>query len=177
MIRGTFANPRIRNLLVGGLEGGWTVLQPDGRRATIDEAAREYTASRTPLVVFAGTEYGSGSSRDWAAKGTALLGVRVVVARSFERIHRSNLVMMGVLPCELPDKVDAASLRLTGDEVVDVGRLDRLAPRSEVTLRIHRRDGTAAELRLRVRIDTPAELEIYENGGILPHVFRKILEG
>jgi aconitate hydratase len=177
MIRGTFANPRIRNLLVPGVEGGWTVLQPGGRRATIDEAARAYAASRTPLVVFAGAEYGSGSSRDWAAKGTALLGVRVVVARSFERIHRSNLVMMGVLPCELPEGIDAGSLGLTGDEIVDVVGLDALAPRGEATLRLHQRDGTVAEIRLRVRIDTPAELEIYENGGILPRVFRKFLEG
>jgi aconitate hydratase A / 2-methylisocitrate dehydratase len=177
MIRGTFANPRIRNLLVTGLEGGWTAFQPGGRRLTIDEAAREYAASRTPLVVFAGTEYGSGSSRDWAAKGTALLGVRVVVARSFERIHRSNLVMMGVLPCELPEGIDAGSLRLTGDELVDVVGLDALAPRGEATLRLHRQDGTVAEIRLRVRIDTPDELETYENGGILPRVFRTFLEG
>jgi aconitate hydratase len=174
MIRGTFANPRIRNLLVPGVEGGWTALQPGGRRASIDEAAREYAASGTPLVVFAGTEYGSGSSRDWAAKGTALLGVRAVVARSFERIHRSNLVMMGVLPCELLEDVE---LGLDGGEIVDIVGLARLDPRGEATLRLRRRDGTSAEVQLRVRIDTPAELELYRHGGILPYVFRKFLEG
>jgi aconitate hydratase len=174
MIRGTFANPRIRNLLVPGVEGGWTALQPGGRRASIDEAAREYAASGTPLVVFAGTEYGSGSSRDWAAKGTSLLGVRAVVARSFERIHRSNLVMMGVLPCELLEGVE---LGLDGGELVDIVGLARLAPRGEATLRLRRRDGTSAEVQLRVRIDTPAELELYRHGGILPYVFRKFLEG
>jgi aconitate hydratase len=174
MIRGTFANPRIRNLLVPGVEGGWTALQPGGRRASIHEAAREYAASGTPLVVFAGTEYGSGSSRDWAAKGTALLGVRAVIARSFERIHRSNLVMMGVLPCELPEGVE---LGLEGTEIVDIVDLARLAPRDEATLRLRRRDGTVVEVQVRVRIDTPAELELYRHGGILPYVFRKFLEG
>jgi aconitate hydratase len=174
MIRGTFANPRIRNLLVPGVEGGWTVLQPGGRRASIDEAAREYATAGTPLVVFAGAEYGSGSSRDWAAKGTALLGVRAVVARSFERIHRSNLVMMGVLPCELPEGAD---LGLGGDEIVDITGLAHLAPRGEATVRLRRRDGTAAEVQVRVRIDTPVELELYRNGGILPYVYRRFLEG
>jgi aconitate hydratase A / 2-methylisocitrate dehydratase len=174
MIRGTFANPRIRNLLVPGVEGGWALLQPSGRRTSIDEAAREYAAAGTPLVVFAGTEYGSGSSRDWAAKGTALLGVRAVVARSFERIHRSNLVMMGVLPCEMPEGAD---LRLDGDEIVDITGLAHLAPRGEATVRLRRRDGSAAEVQVRVRIDTPVELDLYRHGGILPYVFRRFMEG
>jgi aconitate hydratase len=175
MIRGTFANPRIRNLLVPGIEGGWTTVHPSARRVSFHEAALEYAAAGTPLVVFAGAEYGSGSSRDWAAKGTALLGVRAVIARSFERIHRSNLVMMGVLPCELPEGVDAGSLGIDGSEIVDVVGLELLVARGNATLRVRRADGSAQELELRVRIDTPVELELYRHGGILPFVLRRFL--
>jgi aconitate hydratase len=175
MVRGTFANVRIRNLMVPDVEGGVTVHQPSGRRMPIYDAAMEYQREGRPLVVVAGTEYGTGSSRDWAAKGTALLGVRAVVARSFERIHRSNLVGMGVLPCQLPDGVTAATLGLDGTESYDVlGIGAGLEPRQRARLAVRRRDGRSEEVPLTVRIDTPIEVEYFRAGGILPYVLRQL---
>ncbi len=176
MVRGTFANVRIRNLMLPGVEGGVTLHQPDGRRMSIHEASVEYARERVPLCILAGQEYGSGSSRDWAAKGPALLGVRFVVARSFERIHRSNLVGMGVLPCQLPEGVSAQSLGLDGSETYDLlGVAGPVAPRQQARLAIHRRDGGAEEVPVTVRIDTPVEAEYHRHGGILPYVLRQIL--
>ncbi len=176
MVRGTFANVRLRNLLVPGSEGGVAVHQPSGERLSIFDAASRYAAEGVPLLVFAGHEYGTGSSRDWAAKGTRLLGVRAVVARSFERIHRANLVGMGVLPLQLPDGVDAAALRLDGRERFDLPGVEAaLAPRQAVRLRIHRASGAVDEVPLTLRVDTPAEVEHLRHGGILPFVLRQLL--
>ncbi len=175
MIRGTFANIRIRNLLVPGTEGGVTRHLPDGRRMTVHEAAMQYKAEGVPLLIFAGAEYGAGSSRDWAAKGTQLLGVRAVLAASFERIHRSNLVGMGVLPLELPAGQTWETLGLTGDETFDIPDLDDgLQPRAELTVSAASPDGAKRTFRVRVLIDTPVELEYYRHGGILPAVLRKL---
>jgi aconitate hydratase len=176
MVRGTFANVRIRNLMVPGVEGGVTVLQPEGRRLPIHDAAVEYARRGVPLAIIAGQEYGTGSSRDWAAKGTALLGVRFVVARSFERIHRSNLVGMGVLPCQFPEGVSAQTLGLDGTETFDlVGVSGRLSARQQATLVVHRKEGRREQVELTVRIDTPIETEYYRHGGIMPYVLRQIV--
>ena len=176
MTRGTFANVRIRNLMVPGEEGGITVYQPHGDRLSIYEAAIKYQAAGIPLLVLAGQEYGSGSSRDWAAKGTRLLGVRAVVAQSFERIHRSNLVGMGVLPCQFPEGVSARSLALDGTELFDLtGIAEGVRPRAEVTLTIRRADGRSEDVPLRARIDTPIESDYYSHGGILPYVLRNLI--
>jgi aconitate hydratase A / 2-methylisocitrate dehydratase len=176
MTRGTFANVRIRNLMVPEVEGGVTVYQPHGERMSIYDAAIKYQAARIPLLVFAGQEYGSGSSRDWAAKGTRLLGVCAVIAQSFERIHRSNLVGMGVLPCQFPDGTSARSLRLDGTEVFDVTGVEAGArPRGTVTLTIRRTDGTVEQVPLRTRIDTSIESDYYRHGGILPYVLRLLV--
>ncbi|MGD0898997.1 MAG: aconitate hydratase AcnA [Thermoguttaceae bacterium] len=175
MTRGTFANIRIRNLLAPGTEGGVTRHLPDGRAMTIYDAAMEYQAEGTPLVVLAGTEYGTGSSRDWAAKGSYLLGIRAVLAASFERIHRSNLVGMGILPLELPPGKTWQSLGLTGEEVYDLPGLDdSLRPGAELTVRALAADGAIHEFPAKVRIDTPVELEYYRNGGVLQAVLRKL---
>jgi aconitate hydratase len=176
MVRGTFANVRIRNLLLPGSEGGVTAIQPSGARTSIYDAAVEYERRGTPLLVFAGLEYGTGSSRDWAAKGTALLGVRAVVARSFERIHRANLAGMGVLPCQLPEGVSAQTLGIDGTETFDLVGLEKLSPRQRATLVVRRRDGRAEEVPVTVRLDTPIEVEYQLAGGILPYVLRQ-LEG
>jgi len=177
MVRGTFANVRIKNLMVPGVEGGVTVHQPSGERMSIYDAAMRYVAEGTPQIVVAGQEYGTGSSRDWAAKGPRLLGVNVVVARSFERIHRSNLVGMGVLPCQLPEGVSVESLQLDGSETYDVVGLEAgLAPRMPATLVVHRKDGSKAEVPLVVRIDTPIEVGYYQAGGILPYVLKQLLK-
>ncbi len=176
MVRGTFANVRLRNLLAPGSEGGVTVHQPGGERLSIFDAAARYAAEGVPLIVFAGQEYGTGSSRDWAAKGTRLLGVRAVVARSFERIHRANLVGMGVLPFQLPDGVDVAALKLDGTERLDLPGVEgALSPRQPVTLLIRRASGTVDEVPLTLRIDTPAEVEYVRHGGILPYVLRQLI--
>jgi len=170
MLRGTFANIRLRNRLAGGVDGGWTRLQPDGEVMSIYDAAMRYREEETPLVVLAGKEYGSGSSRDWAAKGTALLGVRAVIATSFERIHRSNLVGMGVHPLEFPEGTDAASLELDGSETYDIS-----APNgADVAVRATRTDGSTVEFAARSRIDTPKEHEYFRHGGILPYVLRRL---
>jgi len=175
MVRGTFANVRLKNLMVPGVEGGVTVHQPDGKRMSIHEASLAYQKEGVPLLVIAGNEYGTGSSRDWAAKGTCLLGVRAVVARSFERIHRSNLVGMGVLPCQFPGDISAQSLQLDGSESYDLlGIEGELRPCQEVTLVVHRQQGRREEVPLVLRIDTPIELEYCRHGGILPYVLRQI---
>jgi aconitate hydratase A / 2-methylisocitrate dehydratase len=178
MVRGTFANVRIKNLMVPGVEGGVTIHQPDGERMSIYDAAMKYQQEGVPLVVIAGQEYGTGSSRDWAAKGTGLLGVRAVIAQSFERIHRSNLVGMGVLPCQFKEGTNAASLELDGTETFDViGIGDGVEPREELKLVIHRASGNTEEVPVTLRIDTPIEVDYYRHGGILPYVLRQLLAG
>ncbi|MFI5335628.1 MAG: aconitate hydratase AcnA [Opitutales bacterium] len=175
MTRGTFANVRIKNLMLGGEEGGNTI-GPDGVKTSIHAAALAYQKQGTPLIILAGQEYGTGSSRDWAAKGTNLLGVKVVVAQSFERIHRSNLVGMGVLPLQFKDGVNAASLKLDGTETYDVvGLSPAVKPQQDLRLRITRRDGSKQEIAVACRIDTPIEIEYYQHGGILPYVLRQIV--
>jgi len=175
MVRGTFANVRLRNLMVPGVEGGVTIHQPDGGETSIYEAAMRYAKEKVPLFVIAGEEYGTGSARDWAAKGTRLLGVRAVVAGSFERIHRSNLVGMGVLPCQLPAGVTAATLKLKGDEEFDLLGLDGNArPRQAVTLVIRRKDGTQESVPLVLRLDTPAEIDYVRRGGIMPYILNEL---
>ncbi|MFN3648541.1 MAG: aconitate hydratase [Armatimonadota bacterium] len=175
MVRGTFANVRIKNLMVPGVEGGVTVHQPSGEQMSIYDAAMRYQEEQVPLVIFAGQEYGTGSSRDWAAKGTRLMGVRAVIARSFERIHRSNLVGMGVLPLQFKEGESAGELGLRGDETFDLRGLESLEPRQEVTLVIHAADGGTREVPLTLRIDTPIEVEYYRHGGILPYVLRQLV--
>jgi aconitate hydratase len=176
MTRGTFANVRIRNLMVPDEEGGVTIYQPHGEKVSIYDAAIKYQAAGVPLLVFAGQEYGSGSSRDWAAKGTRLLGVKAVIAESFERIHRSNLVGMGVLPCQFPEGVNARTLGLDGTESFDLTGLEgSIRPRAEVRLTIRREGGETQEQVVRVRIDTPIEADYYKHGGILPFVLRQLV--
>jgi aconitate hydratase len=178
MLRGTFANVRIKNLMVPGSEGGVTFHQPHGDQMSIYDASIRYQAAGIPLVVIAGQEYGTGSSRDWAAKGTKLLGVQAVVAQSFERIHRSNLVGMGVLPCQFKEGTNAASLKLDGTEVFDLTGLESgsVRPRQDVTLVIHRAGGETEEVPVILRIDTPIELDYYQHGGILPYVLRQLIK-
>ena len=176
MTRGTFANVRIKNLMVPGVEGGVTKLQPSGEQMSIYDASMKYQKAGTPLVIIAGTEYGTGSSRDWAAKGTRLLGVKAVIAQSFERIHRSNLVGMGVLPLCFQDGVNAASLHLDGTETYSLrGLSDAIKPRQIVDLEIKRADGKVEKVPLVLRIDTPIEVDYYQHGGILPYVLRQII--
>ena len=182
MTRGTFANVRIKNLMIPPkddgtrVEGGFTVYQPSGELMSIYDACMKYQGEGTPLIVFAGQEYGTGSSRDWAAKGTRLLGVKAVVARSFERIHRSNLVGMGVLPLQFPDGIDAATLGLDGTEIFGVTGLgENIQPRQDVTLTITRKDGKTESLAVKLRIDTPIEVDYYRHGGILPFVLRQLI--
>ena len=176
MVRGTFANVRIKNLLVPGVEGGVTVHQPDGKRMSLYDAAMQYQQEGVPLVVFAGQEYGTGSSRDWAAKGTRLLGVVAVVAQSFERIHRSNLVGMGVIPCQFYEGTSVQSLRLDGTETFDITGLDQtLKPRQNIKLVVRRQNGKIEEVPLKIRVDTPIEVDYYRHGGILPYVLRQLL--
>lgn len=177
MLRGTFANVRIKNLMAPGTEGGVTIHQPSGEQMTVFDAAAKYRASGVPLVVIAGKEYGTGSSRDWAAKGTMLLGVRAVIAESFERIHRSNLIGMGVLPCRFKEGVNARTLQLDGSETYDiVGMKDGIEPREDLMLIIHRKNGEVVNLPLTLRIETPVEVEYYRHGGILPYVTRQLLD-
>jgi len=174
MVRGTFANIRLRNLLVPGVEGGVTVHHPTRERMSIYDAAMKYAAEKTALVVIAGAEYGTGSSRDWAAKGTLLLGIRAVIAKSFERIHRSNLVGMGVLPLQLDAGEDASTLGLTGKETYEIsGVADGLAPGKRLTVKATGEKGTK-EFGVTCRIDTPNELDYYRHGGILPFVLRQL---
>jgi aconitate hydratase len=175
MTRGTFANVRIKNLMVPGVEGGVTIHYPSGEQLAIFDAAMKYAEEGTALVVLAGQEYGTGSSRDWAAKGTKLLGVRAVVAQSFERIHRSNLVGMGVLPLQFDEGTSAVSLGLDGTETFDVVGIEgTLRPRQKATLRISK-NGSSQDVPVTVRIDTPIEVDYYEHGGILPFVLRQLM--
>ncbi len=176
MVRGTFGNIRLRNQLAPGTEGGWTTLLPEGEVSTIYDASVAYCDRGVPLIVLAGKEYGSGSSRDWAAKGTLLLGVKAVIAESYERIHRSNLVNMGILPLRYRDGENAASLKLTGRETFDIlGVADSLAPGGEIRVRVFTADGTMREFKTIARIDTPEELVAFRHGGILPYVLRQLV--
>ena len=181
MMRGTFANVRIKNLMIPQrpdgtrLEGGVTLHQPSGEQMSIYDAAMKYIAEGTPTLVFGGEEYGTGSSRDWAAKGTLLLGVKAVVARSYERIHRSNLVGMGVLPLQFKGSDSVQSLGITGEEQYDVVGLENLRPQQDVTLVIRRKDGSRKEVKVLLRIDTPIEVDYYRHGGIMPYVLRELL--
>ena len=181
MMRGTFANVRIKNLMIPAdaegsrEEGGVTLFQPDQSKMFIYDAAMKYIAENTPTVIFAGEEYGTGSSRDWAAKGTQLLGIKAVVARSFERIHRSNLVGMGVFPLQFKAGQSWQMLGLTGNEMIDVIPHPQLKPQSDATLRITRADGKVQEVIVTLRIDTPIEVDYYQSGGILPYVLRQLL--
>jgi aconitate hydratase len=175
MVRGTFANIRIRNELAPGTEGGVTRYLPTNEVQSIYEASMRYQAEGTSLVVIAGSEYGTGSSRDWAAKGTMLLGVKAVIVASYERIHRSNLVGMGVLPLEFADGATWQSLGLTGEEVIDIPDLSNdLQPRSTIHVTATSADGTTKKIPCVVRIDTPVEMQYYRNGGILPTVLRNL---
>jgi len=182
MMRGTFANVRIKNLMIPAkadgsrVEGGETLFQPSGEQMSIYDAAMKYVAAGTPTVVFGGEEYGTGSSRDWAAKGTQLLGVKAVIARSFERIHRSNLVGMGVLPLQFKGNDSAQSLGIVGDETFDIEGLDgEIKPQQDVTLVIKRANGETKRAKVLLRIDTPIEVDYYKHGGILPFVLRQLL--
>jgi aconitate hydratase len=182
MMRGTFANVRIKNLMLplkadgARVEGGVTVMQPSGEALPIYDAAMKYIAQGTPTVVFGGEEYGTGSSRDWAAKGTQLLGVKAVIAKSFERIHRSNLVGMGVLPCQFKGTDTVASLGINGDEEFDILGVDgAIKPQQDVTLVIKSQDGSRREVKVLLRIDTAIEVDYYRHGGIMPYVLRELL--
>jgi len=173
MMRGTFANIRLRNKLAPGTEGGWTKMQPSGEQTTIYDAAMRYQKDATPLMIIAGKEYGTGSSRDWAAKGTLLLGVKAVIAETYERIHRSNLIGMGVLPLQFLNGESAESLGLTGTESFDVMGLVDGSPK-QVTVLAKAEDGGQKEFQAHVRIDTPKEWDYYNNGGILHYVLRQL---
>jgi aconitate hydratase len=175
MVRGTFANIRLRNLMAPGTEGGLTRFVPSGEQMFIYDASVRYQNENTPLLVIAGKEYGTGSSRDWAAKGTLLLGVSAVIAESFERIHRSNLVGMGVLPLQFKGSDSVESLGIRGDETFDVTGLEHgIRPQMDVKLVIHRKDGSKKEATLLLRIDTPIEVDYFLHGGILPYVLREL---
>ncbi len=176
MIRGTFANIRLKNLMVPGVEGGVTLHRPSGERMPIYDAAQRYAAENVPLLVIAGKEYGTGSSRDWAAKGTRLLGVRAVIAESYERIHRSNLVGMGVLPLQFLPGETRDTLGLTGRETFDIAGVAGLTPKAKLTVTVRREDGSAATFQAVARVDTPVEVEYLAHGGILPAVLRQILK-
>ncbi len=177
MLRGTFANVRIKNLMASPIEGGFTKHQPDGEDMSIYDAAMQYKVENTPLVIFAGKEYGTGSSRDWAAKGTSLMGVKAVVTESYERIHRSNLVGMGVLPLQFKDGESAASHGLDGTETFDLTGFENVdvKPLQDVTLHMTNNQGESRDIILTLRIDTPIEVEYYKNGGILPYVLRQLV--
>jgi aconitate hydratase len=177
MMRGTFGNVRIKNRLVPDKEGNWTIHFPSGQVLSIYDAAMEYQKTGTPLLVFAGKEYGTGSSRDWAAKGTALLGVKAVIAESFERIHRSNLVGMGVLPLTFEAGTTLQGLGLNGTETYSISGLDQLVPGGRVTVRATNEAGNLTEFPAIVRLNSPVELEYLHHGGILPRVLRMFIAG
>jgi aconitate hydratase len=174
MVRGTFANIRIKNEMMGGAEGGYTKHYPGGEELSIYDAAMKYKKEGVPLVVVAGQEYGTGSSRDWAAKGTMLLGVKAVIAESFERIHRSNLVGMGVLPLLFKNGQTRKTLGLTGEEMFDILGLERLSPRMDIKAVVTRPDGKKEEIELLCRVDTADEVNYYKHGGILHYVLRSM---
>ena len=173
MMRGTFANIRIKNEMLDGVEGGYTK-GPDGEQTSIFDAAMAHQENGTPLVIFGGEQYGAGSSRDWAAKGTALLGVKAVIAENFERIHRSNLVGMGVIPFEFTNGDTRKSLGLTGEETVSISGLDTIKPLQEVPCTITIADGSVKEIMIKCRIDTAIEIEYIEHGGVLHYVLRNL---
>jgi aconitate hydratase len=178
-MRGTFANIRIRNEMVPGTEGGYTRHVPSGDELSIYDAAMRYQGEGTPLVVIAGKEYGTGSSRDWAAKGTRLLGVKAVIVESFERIHRSNLIGMGVLPAQFREGESRTSLGLTGEEIVNLSLPDgvrEITPRQELVLTITRTDGSTDETRVMSRLDTENEIAYFRSGGILQYVLNNLIE-
>ncbi|MBI4204141.1 MAG: aconitate hydratase AcnA, partial [Betaproteobacteria bacterium] len=176
MMRGTFANVRIKNLMVPGTEGGITIHHPSGEQMPIYEAAMRYQKEGVPSVVFGGDEYGQGSSRDWAAKGPQLLGVKAVIVRNFERIHRANLVFMGVLPLQFKDAASVQSLKIDGSETIDIQGIENgITPMQDVTMVVHRKNGQTDKVALRLRIDTPIEVDYYRHGGILPYVLRELL--
>jgi aconitate hydratase len=175
MVRGTFANIRLKNLLVPGVEGGVTKYLPTGEVMSIFDAAQRYQKDQTPLVIFAGKEYGTGSSRDWAAKGTLLLGVRAVIAESFERIHRSNLVGMGVLPLIFEPGQNAESVGITGRESLSIQVPTEVKPRQPITVEATREDGSKFTFTVRSRLDTPIDVRYYQNGGILQTVLRDLI--
>ena len=176
MMRGTFANIRIKNEMLDGVEGGFSLHVPSGKQEAIYDVAMRYQAEQTPLVIFAGKEYGTGSSRDWAAKGTLLLGVKAVIAESFERIHRSNLVGMGVLPLQFLNGESRSSLGLTGREQISItGLSDDIKPQQTLTLRITREDGSHTDTQVLCRIDTLNEVEYFKAGGILHYVLRQLM--
>ncbi|HZC19141.1 MAG TPA: aconitate hydratase, partial [Rubrobacteraceae bacterium] len=175
MVRGTFANIRLSNQLRPGTEGGVTVHFPDGEETTVYEASMRYQEEGVPLLVLAGKEYGTGSSRDWAAKGTFLLGVKAVIAESFERIHRSNLIGMGVLPLQFMPGESADSIGLTGEETYDIEGLADLTPGAELTVKATGEEGEK-EFRVKARVDSPVEVEYLKNGGILQTVLRQLLK-
>ncbi len=176
MMRGTFANVRIKNLMVPGTEGGVTIHHPSGEQTSIYEAATRYIKEGVPSVVFGGDEYGQGSSRDWAAKGPQLLGSKAVIVRNFERIHRANLVFMGVLPLQFKDGASVQSLKIDGSETIDILGIEKgITPMQDVTMVVHRKNGQTDKVPLRLRIDTPIEVEYYQHGGILPYVLRELL--
>ena len=179
MMRGTFANIRIRNEMVPGVEGGYTKHVPTGEELSIYDAAMRYAGEETPLVVIAGKEYGTGSSRDWAAKGTRLLGVKAVICESFERIHRSNLIGMGVLPLQFREGSGRKSLNLTGDEKIDITIPEGATetPKQTVTMTIHRTDGSTDSVEVDSRLDTENEIEYFRAGGILQYVLNNLVDG
>ena len=175
MVRGTFANIRLRNQLAPGTEGGWTLFQPGDEKMSIYDAAVKYREAGVPLVVIAGKEYGSGSSRDWAAKGTRLLGARAVIAESYERIHRSNLIGMGVLPLEFKPGETRETIGLTGHEVFHIDGVASLAPRKDIQVTAKSPDGAERKFTVVARVDTPEEVNYYKHGGILQYVLRQML--
>jgi aconitate hydratase len=174
MMRGTFANIRIKNMMLGGKEGGNSIHYPSGEEGSIYDVAMQYKAEGVPLVVFGGKEYGTGSSRDWAAKGTALLGIRAAIVQSFERIHRSNLVGMGVLPLVFEDGLSWQEIGLTGKEKVTIPGLPDLKPRQKIIIQVIYEDGVTREVPTLCRIDTEDEMSYYRNGGILHYVLRNL---
>jgi aconitate hydratase len=176
MVRGTFANIRLKNFLVPGVEGGVTTHFPSNQQMSIFDASEKYQGDGVPLMVIAGKEYGTGSSRDWAAKGPKLLGIRVVIAESFERIHRSNLVGMGILPLQFKNGESAKSLGLSGKETFDIENLGSIQPGSTVKVKATAEDGSTKTFEVRSRIDTPNEVEYFKHGGILPYVLRQAVK-
>ncbi len=177
MMRGTFANIRIRNEMVPGTEGGYTKHMPDGEEMPVFDAAAKYQAEGVPLVVFGGKDYGMGSSRDWAAKGPRLLGIKAAIVESFERIHRSNLIGMGIMPLQFQDGITRATLKLDGSEIVDVtGMAGGITPGMDIACRITRSDGGSEDITVTCRIDTLDEVEYYRHGGILQYVLRNMVK-
>jgi aconitate hydratase len=175
MARGTFANIRLKNQLAPGTEGGWTTYQPGGEQMSIYDASVKYREAGVPLIVLAGKEYGSGSSRDWAAKGPKLLGVRAAIAESYERIHRSNLVGMGILPLEFKAGENRETLGLTGKETFEITGVTALSPRIDIRVAVMGDDGSAKNFTVVARVDTPEEVLYYQNGGILTYVLRQMI--